>query len=108
MCLTHFLKLFKSGGKRQTIDADDEEETEEIPQENESENAEKEEVDKFHFMIERDASKGKELPRIIKLNSAFPKETPFIHKRKHPAALYFHKVNKNNNPYKHFLYELQM
>ena len=106
ICHTHFSKMFKSGGRGQDNEDNEEMETEETPESHED--SENEEEKKFHFMIKRDGSKGKELPSIIKLNSSSPNETPFMNKRKHPAALRFHKVNKSNSPYNHFLYELQM
>ena len=37
-----------------------------------------------------------------------PKETPFMHRRKFPAAVRFHKTNKDNSPYKFFLAELML
>ena len=61
-----------------------------------------------NFIMTDSDSQGVELPEMIKLKSPMPKETPFMHRRKFPAALRFHKVNKNNNPYKFFLAELMM
>ena len=37
-----------------------------------------------------------------------PKENPIQYKRSFPAALRFHKVNKDNNPHKFFLSELML
>ena len=91
MRYTQFGKMFASGGNtRQTeIPEEDDEgvDTEESPEEN-----------KFNFIMTESDIQGPELPEMIKLNSPMPKETPFMHRRNFPAALRFHKTNRDNNP----------
>ena len=105
MPYTHYAKIFKSGGKRRPKDDDDEDEEEIADEEEETDSSP---VNKFHFLMTENDGNGPELPEIIQLKSTMPKEPPFMHRRKFPAALRFHKVNKDNNPYKFFLSELMM
>ena len=51
---------------------------------------------------------GEEIPKYFKLKEAFPKENPIMQKRSYPAALRFHKVNRENNPHKYFLSQLML
>ena len=51
---------------------------------------------------------GNALPKIIKLENAYPGEPKFLRKRRHPKALRFFKVKKDLNPTRFFLHELMM
>ena len=111
-CQSNFAKMFKSGGFNQASESVADEEFEEVPEnDNDEDSSSKtQEENKFNFIItEKDEpGEGKELPLMIKLKSTNPKETPFMHKRKYPTALRYHKINKNNSPAKYFLSELLM
>ena len=63
---------------------------------------------KFHFIITEDDELGAEIPQAFKLRETFPRENPIMQKRSFPAALRFHKVNKDNSPHKYFLSELML
>ena len=101
MRYTHFGKMFASGGKAGIAGTIDEEEEGDAIEECLEES-------KFNYIITENDSRGVELPEMIKLDSPMPKETPIMHRRKFPAALRFHKINKDNSPYKFFLSELMM
>ena len=101
MRYTHFGKMFASGGKAGTAGPIDEEEEGDVIEEGLEES-------KFNYIMTESDSQGVELPEMIQLDSPMPKETPFMHRRKFPAALRFHKINKDNSPYKFFLSELMM
>ena len=63
---------------------------------------------KFHYIMTESDEQGEEIPKYFKLKEAFPKENPIMQKRSYPAALRFHKVNRENNPHKYFLSELML
>ena len=63
---------------------------------------------KFHFIITEDDELGEQIPQVFKLRETFPRENPIMQKRSFPAALRFHKVNKDNSPHKFFLSELML
>ena len=48
---------------------------------------------------------GEYLPETISLSDPFPNEPPFMKKRKNPAALRFHKINKATDAEKYFFSE---
>ena len=63
---------------------------------------------KFHYIMTEFDEQGEEIPKYFKLKEAFPKENPIMQKRSYPAALRFHKVNRENNPHKYFLSQLML
>ena len=83
----------------------DEEEHEDADSDDEDSDEEDPEM-KFHYVITEDDELSDEIPRFIKLKDPFPKENPIMQKRSRPAAVRFHKPNKDNNPHKYFLFEL--
>ena len=64
------------------------------------------EGNKFNYLITEKDSQRAERPEMIQLQSPMPKEIPFMHRRKFPAAIQFHKTNRHNNLYKFFSAEL--
>ena len=110
ICYTHFGKMIKSsGGLNSNEDSNekgpDEEEHEDTDSDDEDSDEEDPEM-KFHYVITEDDELSDEIPRFIKLKDPFPKENPIMQKRSRPAAVRFHKPNKDNNPHKYFLFEL--
>jgi hypothetical protein len=63
---------------------------------------------KFHYIITERDGLGEEIPQYTKLMNPLPKENPIQYKRSFPAALRFHKVNRDNKPHKYFLSELML
>ena len=63
---------------------------------------------KFHYIITEEDTLGPEIPKFTKLKSTLPNENPIQYRRSFPAALRFHKVNRDNHPHKflggHHLY----
>ena len=115
LCSTHFAKMIRTGGKIKS----DKNLTDIGPDIEEDENQSDDEEDchdddiedpysKFHFIITEDDELGEEIPKFFKLKETLPRENPIMQKRSFPAALRFHKVNKNNNPHKYFLSELML
>ena len=107
---THFGKMIKScGGSDSNENSNEKGHDEEEYEDTDSDDDESDEEDpeiKFHFIISEDDDLGDEIPRFIKLKDPFPKENPMMQKRTRPAAVRFHKPNKDNNPHKYFLFEL--
>ena len=63
---------------------------------------------KFNYIITESDERGEEIPKNIILKDPQPEKNPFMRKRTFPAALRFHKANRNNNPHKYFLSELML
>ena len=105
----------KSGGKAK-LDKhtehegpDEEEYQNDLESEEGASTDEEDQNEKFHYIItEHDERRSdrREIPQVIKLKDPLPKENPFMHKRAYPAALRFHKVKEEYNPYKYYLSEL--
>ena len=106
-------KMIRSGGK---LADNDNEEKGGIDEENYEQNENGDDLFdqeedpnlKFHFIITEHDELGEEIPQYTKLKNPMPRENPIQYKRSFPAALRFHKVNKDNNPHKFFLSELML
>ena len=112
ICYTHYGKMIRSGGKLSDVQ-DEGKEDEIYEDDSEDENNADESEDpniKFHYIITEEDELGPEIPKYTKLRSTLPRENPIQYKRSYPAALRFHKVNKDNQilPFRtHALYSLQ-
>ena len=113
MSFSHYGKMIRSGGKMGEtenkhnggLDEEtygDDSESDEFDDEDEDPNA------KFHYIITEHDGLGEEIPQYTKLMNPLPKENPIQYKRSFPAALRFHKVNRDNKPHKFFLSELML
>ena len=112
---SHFAKMIRTGGKLKSdndskeISPDKEEFEDDSDDETEDHDDNKEDpYKKFHFIITEDDELGEEIPQVFKLKETYPRENPIMQKRSFPAALRFHKVNKDNSPLKFFLSELML
>ena len=112
---SHFAKMIRTGGKCNYKYGSNEIGPDKDTCEHESEeddidysDDEEDPYNKFHFIITEDDEKGEEIPQYFKLKETLPNENPIMQKRMFPAALRFHKVNRNNNPHKYFLSELML
>ena len=112
MCYSHYGKMIRSGGK---LDHTESNNNFDMDAENYEDDSEEEHDDddedpnlKFHYIITEHNRHGKEIPQYTKLKNPLPKENPIQYKRSFPAALRFHKVNKDNKPHKFFLSELML
>ena len=56
-------------------------------------------------MTSADEGQGEILPDVIKSSDPYPSESPYMKKRKTPAALRFHKISYNADPKKYFFSE---
>ena len=113
MCSSHFGKMIASGGRTKLHHATEETyaKEEEVANEEDTDNEFSDDEDpneKFHYIITENDKPGIVIPDIIKLKNPLPKENPFMHKRSFPAALRFHKPNRENSPHKFFLSELML
>ena len=114
ICYTHYGKMIRSGGKlhdvqnngqdKEIYEDDSGEEENDDGHDGNSENP----YIKFHYIITEDDGLGPEIPKYTKLKSTLPRENPIQYKRSFPAALRFHKVNRDNQPHKFFLSELML
>jgi hypothetical protein len=113
ICFGHYGKMIRSGGKMGETENkynggldeeihEDNDESDEFDDEDEDPNI------KFHYIITERDGLGEEIPQYTKLKHPLPKENPVQYKRAFPAALRFHKVNKDNKPHKFFLSELML
>ena len=113
ICYSHYGRMIRSGGKQTHMENvhdkgideeyyDDNEDTEEADNEEDDPNT------KFHYIITEHDTLDEEIPQYTKLKMQMPKENPIQCKRTYPAALRFHKTNRDNNPHKFFLSELML
>ena len=113
MVFSHYGKMIRSGGKIQKDDDGPDEEYYESAEESDDEEFDNLDEDedpntKFHHIITEYDGHGDEIPQYTKLKNPLPKENPQQYKRSFPAALRFHKVNRDNKPHKFFLSELML
>ena len=110
MCYTHYGKMIRSGGKSSEgqNEQQDDETNEDDSEEDEHGDDTEDPNNKFHYIITENDSLGPEIPKFTKLKTTLHRENPIQYKRSFPAALRFHKVNRDNNPHKFFLSELML
>ena len=113
MCYSHYGKMIKSARKGNSTDnvedtGQDEENDEESLDYDDDFTEELDPEEKFHYIITEMDELGEEIPNFMKLKNPFPKENPILQKRIRPAAIRFHKPNRDNNPHKYFLSELML
>ena len=111
ICYSQYGKMIRSGGKMSEtynvgLDADNYEDESEEEQSDLDDDEDPNK--KFHYIITESDEYGEEIPKFTKLKSTVPKENPVQYKRSFPAALRFHKVNRENRPHKFFLSELML
>ena len=107
MCFAQFAKMYKgSASKEDNDDPEVDEDSEDEDDVVQDESIEK----KFHYiMTHKDPiCKGKKLPEMIKLDYPYPGERTTMKKRAYPAALRFHKVQKDNDHKRYMLHELML
>ena len=97
----HYGRMIRSGGKMAETDYNDnvgldEESFLENDDSDELDDEDKDPNTKFHYIITERDGLGEEIPQYTKLKTTLPKENPIQSKRTFPAALRFHKVNKDN------------
>ena len=119
ICPVQFSKMFTTSGLKVNKKNEknlEENEQEECDQESEEKNDITQEEDiskydenmrKFHFiMVETDDSI--KLPKLIEIDDPFPGEPKWMRKRKGPAVIRYHKVNKDNDYERWMLKELML
>ena len=108
---SHYGRMIRSGGKSADIENANNIDEEYYEDSNDIEEFNDEDEDpnkKFHYIITEHDGYGEEIPHFTKLKDPMPREHPIQCKRSFPAALRFHKPNKDNNPHKFFLSELML
>ena len=66
----------------------------------------KNETNKFNYVMLKDKDiQGELLPETLKLTNPYPNEPPYMRRRRFPAALRFHKLNKSTEIEKYFFSE---
>ena len=108
----HFAKMFQ-GGMRTDKKNQDEDANQEDPLPNKEDDDVNDDDDaKFHYIITPETAlpncQKEPLPDVVSLQWTYPKEPKYMKKRRFPAVLRYHKINKNNNPEKYMLHELMM
>ena len=112
ICFAQFAKMYQGKAREEEDENDDEDvnvekEVEKIIEEN---NPQDDESMKFHFIMtcENNGTAGTPLPKIIKLQNPQPGEASAMMKRTFPAALRFHKVNKDTRYKRYMLNEIML
>ena len=109
ICFAQFAKMYKGSTSKKDeseYDANSDDDEEEVDSDREEDNDER----KFHFIMtfRNNGSRGEKLPEMLMLENPFPGERYVLKKRSFPAALRFHKANKDNNHQRFMLNEIML
>ena len=108
MCFAQFAKMYKGyTSKKDESEFDANTDDEDVDEEDSNKDTNEK---KFHFVMtfRNNGSRGEKLPELLMLENPFPGERYVMKKRSYPAALRFHKANKDNDHKRFMLNEIML
>ena len=105
---SHFAKMYESASKAPKKYIENEEDEKEELDSGDEEVDEKNNTNKWHFIMTYKKEFVRPLPKYFKLDPIYPGEPAYMRRRNTPACLRFHKVKEHTNPLKYFQNEIML
>ena len=109
LCYAQFVKMY-DGTSSQEKQEDEDDDPDALSDDQVTRSDEDDDANKWNYImtVENNGSQGSELPLLIELRDPIPGEASKMKRRRHPAALRFHKVRQDKEADKFMLNELML